>query len=664
VYVKQDRIADADQTAQQAVAMLEKLTDEENPLIAASLDILANLSYRQNRHAEAEALLDRAIALREKAGASPGERSRNYDLRAQLAWKQGRQSDALADLRQAISLAEQQRGHASGAEHERAGTFAQLGRPFERMVAWQMVLGDVAEAMNAIERGRARSLLDEFVLAGANLELGHSAIEREQHRRKEGELQAQAAALEQQRATLSGSGEKAAAERKRLDTALGAARDRLYEHYRDGRSSNHIYRSVLSISSGPPRLRQVQRSLLAQNTLLLAYLFGDQGGYVLACGPDSARLAPLNVGEADARVLGIDAGPLTARRLARCLLNPEETGVVQQLGDAAQALEAAPKLAALWRVLLPEAEGLDLISGRVRQVLVIPDGPLALLPLETLVVADDPSPRYLLDAGPPILYGPSATVLCNLAERLPSAAGEVQPVLTLANPAYGAPSEALVSRAVPSDLAPQTRYRSGGGTLSMLPYTATESKWVAEGFKAEGIPVARLDRTLATELNLRANVKGRQILHLACHGLADQRHGNFFGALALTPGAKATTRPDDDGFLTLTEIYELDLSGCELAILSACETNDGPHQTGEGVWALSRGFLVAGARRVVASNWLVDDEAAASLIGSFSSAIAKGRKEGQPDYARSLHESKRWVRQQKKWESPFYWGTFVLVGPN
>ncbi len=281
--------------------------------------------------------------MREKAGAGPGDRARNYDLRAQLAWKQGRKADALDDLRQAISLAEQQRGHASGAEYERASAFAQFGRPFERMVAWQMELGDAAEAMNAMERSRARSLLDELNLAGANLELGHSAIEREQYRRKDADLQAQVATLEQQRAKLSTSNAaKSAAQRQRLDAALATARDRLYEHYRDGRSSNQIYRSVLAIGSGPPRLRQVQRSLIDEGTLLLAYLFGEEGGYTIACRPDSARLAPLSVGAADARVLGIDAGPLTAKRLATCLLNQEQTGVVQQLADPVRAQEAAP----------------------------------------------------------------------------------------------------------------------------------------------------------------------------------------------------------------------------------------------------------------------------------------------------------------------------------
>ena len=72
----------------------------------------------------------------------------------------------------------------------------------------------------------------------------------------------------------------------------------------------------------------------------------------------------------------------------------------------------------------------------------------------------------------------------------------------------------------------------------------------------------------ATEANVRLNVKGREVVHLACHGLADESYGNLFGALALTPG-KDAANPADDGFLTLAEIYNLDLRSCELAILSA-----------------------------------------------------------------------------------------------
>jgi len=68
---------------------------------------------------------------------------------------------------------------------------------------------------------------------------------------------------------------------------------------------------------------------------------------------------------------------------------------------------------------------------------------------------------------------------------------------------------------------------------------------------------------------------------------------------------------------------------------------------------------------VVASNWLVDDEAAASLVSYFCGGLALAEKEAtRPDYARALHEAKRWVRRQEKWQSPYYWGTFVHVGPN
>lgn len=90
----------------------------------------------------------------------------------------------------------------------------------------------------------------------------------------------------------------------------------------------------------------------------------------------------------------------------------------------------------------------------------------------------------------------------------------------------------------------------------------------------------------------------------------DEQVNGAVGCGAVT----AQFAPEKDGYLTLSEIYELDMRGCELVVLSACESNLGPQQRGEGSWALSHGFLVAGARRVVATNWLVDDEAAASLV--------------------------------------------------
>jgi CHAT domain-containing protein len=67
----------------------------------------------------------------------------------------------------------------------------------------------------------------------------------------------------------------------------------------------------------------------------------------------------------------------------------------------------------------------------------------------------------------------------------------------------------------------------------------------------------------------------------------------------------------------------------------------------------------------VASNWLVDDEAAADLVSLFCTRLARGEKAGGPaDYPGALREAKRWVRAQKKWEAPYYWASLVLLGPS
>ena len=84
---------------------------------------------------------------------------------------------------------------------------------------------------------------------------------------------------------------------------------------------------------------------------------------------------------------------------------------------------------------------------------------------------------------------------------------------------------------------------------------------------------------------------------------------------------------------------------------------------GEGVFALSRGFLAAGARRVVASQWAVEDRSTAELMGRFFRGIADAERAGRhPDYAQALRDAKRGVRQQAKWAHPYYWAPFVLVG--
>jgi CHAT domain-containing protein len=71
------------------------------------------------------------------------------------------------------------------------------------------------------------------------------------------------------------------------------------------------------------------------------------------------------------------------------------------------------------------------------------------------------------------------------------------------------------------------------------------------------------------------------------------------------------------GTMTAAEVGSLDLSGCELAVLSACETGLGQTAGGEGVLSLQRAFHQAGCRTVIASLWKVDDAATAALMTRF-----------------------------------------------
>ncbi len=353
----------------------------------------------------------------------------------------------------------------------------------------------------------------------------------------------------------------------------------------------------LSVGAGPPRLCHLQRRLPAGN-MLSTHFFGEDDDFVLVAGTGPERVDKLAVPEVKAKALGIKAGPLTAKRLQEILIGEKGSGLMTRLAtSSSRADDLWPRLATLWRVLVPEAARKSILEGKAERLAIIPDGPLALLPFEAPVVEEGREPKYLLDAGPPVLYAASATVLYNLTERPPAKpAADREPVPTVRDPAYG----------------------------------------------EVGIKVGTLSRAAATERGVRDWAPGRRVLLRACQGLADQEHGNVFGALALTPGPNGGGDAADDGSLTLAEFYELYLKGIELTILSSCQTNCGPQQKGEGTRALSRGFLVAGSRRVVASNWLVNDEAAASLVSVFCAGLAQAEKAAKPlDHAEALQAAKR-----------------------
>jgi CHAT domain-containing protein len=157
-------------------------------------------------------------------------------------------------------------------------------------------------------------------------------------------------------------------------------------------------------------------------------------------------------------------------------------------------------------------------------------------------------------------------------------------------------------------------------------------------------------------------MRDTQFIHLATHGLAEERFGNLFGGLVLAPGNEAEPSLDDDALLQIAEIYRLPLNRCELAALSACNTNVGPQLPMEAGVTVANAFLMAGARRVVASHWPVEDNATAELMEQFFRQVLADGKGDPASYARALQEARRQVRKRETWRAPYFWAPFVLIG--
>ena len=649
-----ERYREAEPLLKQAITIYEKRYGKSHPYTADMMNDLAILYERQGRFAEALPLCNEAIAAFEKAGIAAHVKQLWYKTRASLYKHSNRPQEAVADLKTAMNLSLEVRGQASGTEEQRAQAFSRYYDLFERMVDWQHELGDMNKAYEAMERSRAQGLQD--LINATGIDLLAKVPEKEKQKLLKDVADAQAAV--------------AAAERNNQPDALKNAPKKLSDALAAQRNASPAFRQILAEGREPAALDTVLKELVAERTLTLEYLIGAGKSYLLVYGLDTEpKLLPLELNEQQAILFGVEKGPLTAMKL-ETLLQKEDDGVLRLIGDLHNVTatgipnaKTQDKLSALWMVLVPDEQIRAKIIERraLDKLLILPDGGLAKFPFEALVVQPDAeNPRYLLDLGPATVYAPSASMYYHLKNHKTEA---VKPhVLTLGNPDYKRYEDSRPS----FTLLAETNTR--GFRWVSLPKTQNETLWIKESCDEYGIPVIRFDDDESTEGNVWKNVSGKTIVHLACHGAtADEKGNPIIPLLALTVGDPNDLK--DNGDLNIKEMFELELSVCELAILSACQTNLGPNQRGEGTWSMGRGMMASGAKRVVTSNWSVDDESTSVLIYSFVNAIHDVE---EPNHALALRRARGEVRSGKdlngndhpKWKHPFYWAPFILMGAN
>jgi tetratricopeptide (TPR) repeat protein/CHAT domain-containing protein len=622
---------EAEKQFKRAIAIAERNFGPQHPTLMLCLNNLADLTYEEEKFAEAEKLYRRVLDIREKTlGAEHPDVGWSQFSLAHACLRDGRTDDAYQYASRALEIHNKVQISPAG-RFQDYFLLAKLAWTQQRR---DLALENLRQALDLAEEQRS-------MVSGGDLE--------------------RAVVF----GTFAGAYEQMAIwqrELNRVDEVMRAIERRRGRAELDQLTDKNDRR----LTSAPPMLAAIQERIAGSDRLVLEYLIGDAIGLVVVIPPlgQTPRVEPLTVEEHHAKRLNIKPGWLTAEALRTTLADDNEGGVLQLLRRPPDVPAANEKLAALWEILVPPPERATLLSGQFKQLIVIPDGPLVMLPFDALVVTAGETPSYLLDQGPSLLVAPSTTSLMNLIDAPAVArAKDLKPVLSVSNPNYP-PATSIATRPVQPSLDVRSRYVSLAGSIKPLPNASTEASWVTEMFTRQEIPVGSLSKEKATEAALRHNVPGRRVVHLACRGLAGHANGEAFGALALTPGPQAGQNATDDGFLTLAEIYALDLKGCELVILSRSESKLGPNQKGEGAWSLARGFLAAGSRRVLVSNGSINDEATSSLISVFCDRVAQGQKAGHLDYGEALQYAKRWLRKQDKWEQPCYWGQLVLAGAN
>ena len=144
------------------------------------------------------------------------------------------------------------------------------------------------------------------------------------------------------------------------------------------------------------------------------------------------------------------------------------------------------------------------------------------------------------------------------------------------------------------------------------------------------------------------------IVHLATHGIANDQNPELSGLFLSLLDSQGNFQP---GFLSLNQIFNLDWS-TELVVLSACETGLGETIQGEGIISLTRGFMYAGAKRVLVSQWAVDDTGTQKLITAFYEKLLND----QLTPSAALRAAQLELATDPQWRSPYYWAAFSLQG--
>jgi CHAT domain-containing protein len=266
-----------------------------------------------------------------------------------------------------------------------------------------------------------------------------------------------------------------------------------------------------------------------------------------------------------------------------------------------------------------------------------------------------------------IIYLPSASTLAVLRRETEKRRPASKMVAVLADPVFEKDDRRLLEakglikgapqRQVADNRPPQTvsglGVTRGGINFQRLYSTRHEAEAIRRIVPAAGSLFA-LDFDANRVLATGPELSRYRIVHFATHGILDSQNPELSAIVLSTINPQG--RPQD-GFLRLHDIYNLNLPA-ELVVLSACDSGLGKEIKGEGLVGLTRGFMYAGSKRVMASLWNVDDEATAALMEQFYRRMIN---DGLSPAA-ALRDAQLTIWRQQRWRAPYFWAAFEMQG--
>lgn len=276
------------------------------------------------------------------------------------------------------------------------------------------------------------------------------------------------------------------------------------------------------------------------------------------------------------------------------------------------------------------------LTAKIRRAFIVPDGWLSSLPFD-LLPAETGSNTLLVERLE-IAYLPTAALL---RRTTPGRAVNFPWKRQLV--AFGAPV-VQASQGEPGGLT--------GESGMALPHSENEVRSIAA--LSSGQVELFLGPADTKGVFMTNTTRSAPILHLSTHAFADADNPED-SRLLFSPDAKA----GESDYVFLRELYALDLSGVDLATLSACDTERGAMIRGEGVQAFSRALLSAGSRSAIATLWRVDDQPTSEFMKQFYYfALVKH----QPPAAALRSAKLKFLRSGTGLANPADWAAFVLNG--